>query len=244
MDVEKPIHEMNFEEAVALLERVVAELESGNHAHWRMRCSCLRPAKSWLRRCNKQLDDAALRVEQLTADGEIVEAGRHRNRSIFDQCYTSRNSTSCAYTAARRNEQNALSIASCKKENGTLFKSLRESLTRTRNSVFGQIANVLGTGDIDEETWEDLEALLVQADMGVPTTLQIVDNLQERVRKDGLYRADQLFEALKTELRDILTDPPPFELEAPRQLTVGDGRRGQRLRQDDDDWEIGAAVQR
>jgi len=101
-----------------------------------------------------------------------------------------------------------------------LFKSLRESLTRTRNSVFGQIANVLGTGEIDEETWEDLEALLVQADVGVPTTLGIVENLQERVKKEGLFRADQLLGALKEELRAILTEPPLFELEEPRQLTV------------------------
>lgn len=101
-----------------------------------------------------------------------------------------------------------------------MFKSIRESLSRTRNSVFGQIAGVLGAGDITEETWEDLEALLVQADVGVPTTLAIVDNLRERVRDEGLYKADQLFEALKRELRAILTEASTFELEEPRQLTV------------------------
>ena len=50
-----------------------------------------------------------------------------------------------------------------------MFKNLRQSLSRTRQSVFGQIAGVLGAGDITEETWEDLEALLIQADVGVPT---------------------------------------------------------------------------
>ena len=101
-----------------------------------------------------------------------------------------------------------------------MFKSIRDSLSRTRNTVFGQIANVLGTGDITEETWEDLEALLVQADVGVPTTLAVVESLRERVKKDGLYKAEQLTEALKQELRSVLVDAPPFELEAPRQLTV------------------------
>ena len=101
-----------------------------------------------------------------------------------------------------------------------MFKSIRDSLSRTRNTVFGQIANVLGTGDITEETWEDLEALLVQADVGVPTTLAVVQSLRERVKKDGLYKAEQLTEALKQELRSVLVDAPPFELEAPRQLTV------------------------
>jgi fused signal recognition particle receptor len=93
-------------------------------------------------------------------------------------------------------------------------------LSRTRQSVFGQLAYVLGTGDITEETWEDLEALLVQADIGVPTTLALVEALQQRVSKDKLYRADQLVEALKEELRAILVEPPPSQLEEERLLTV------------------------
>jgi fused signal recognition particle receptor len=101
-----------------------------------------------------------------------------------------------------------------------LFKNIRDSLARTRQSVFGQIVNVFGAGEITEETWEEVEALLIQADMGMPTTLQLVDALRQRVVNEGLYRGDQLTEALKTELRAILFDPPPFEMEDPRQLTV------------------------
>lgn len=101
-----------------------------------------------------------------------------------------------------------------------MFKNLRQSLDRTRQSVFGQIAGVLGAGDITEETWEDLEALLIQADVGVPTTLYLVDRLRERVTKEGIYRAEQLLAALKEELRSILVQPDVFELEQPRLLTV------------------------
>lgn len=101
-----------------------------------------------------------------------------------------------------------------------MFNSIRDSLTRTRQSVFGQIAGVLGMGDITDETWDDLEALLVQADVGMPTTLALVDTLRQRVNKEGLFRAEQLLQALKKELRAILFDPPAFELEEARQLTV------------------------
>lgn len=101
-----------------------------------------------------------------------------------------------------------------------MFKSIRESLTRTRQSVFGQIVSVLGMGEIDEETWEDLEGLLIQADMGVPTTLALVEAMRERVSRDGLVRKEHLIQALKEEMRAMLFDPPPFELEAARQLTV------------------------
>lgn len=101
-----------------------------------------------------------------------------------------------------------------------MFRSIRDSLSRTRNSVFGQIAGVLGTGDITDETWEDLEALLIQADVGVPTTLQIVEAMREKVKRDGLYKNEQLMAALREELRAILTNDDTFELEEPRQLTV------------------------
>ncbi|MCA9936378.1 MAG: signal recognition particle receptor subunit alpha, partial [Anaerolineales bacterium] len=101
-----------------------------------------------------------------------------------------------------------------------MFKSIRDSLKRTRQSVFGQIVGVLGMGEITDETWDDLEALLIQADMGVPTTLELVDAMRERVAKDGLYRADQLVGALKQELRAMLTLPESFSLEEKRLLTV------------------------
>lgn len=101
-----------------------------------------------------------------------------------------------------------------------MFKSIRDSLARTRNSVFGQIAQTLGTGDITEETWEDLEDLLVQADVGVPTTMHITEVLRERAKKDGLYRADQLTQALKEELRALLGENPAFNLEQKRLLTI------------------------
>jgi fused signal recognition particle receptor len=78
-----------------------------------------------------------------------------------------------------------------------LFKSIRESLSRTRQIGVRPDRRRLGAGDITEETWEDLEALLIQADVGVPTTVYLVDTLRERVRREGLYRADQLLGALR-----------------------------------------------
>jgi len=71
-------------------------------------------------------------------------------------------------------------------------KKLRDSLTKTRRSFFGQISGLLGGGQITEETWEDLEALLVQADVGVSTTMVLVDRLRD-VLGDEL--ADDLIQA-------------------------------------------------
>jgi fused signal recognition particle receptor len=101
-----------------------------------------------------------------------------------------------------------------------LFRNIRDSLTRTRQSVFGQIVSALGRGEITEETWEDLEALLVQADVGVPTTLALVEAFRERAGREGYYRTEQLVDAMRLEMREALSDAPPLALEAPRQLTV------------------------
>lgn len=101
-----------------------------------------------------------------------------------------------------------------------MFKSIRDSLKRTRQSVFGQIVSVLGMGEITDETWEDLEALLIQADIGVPTTLELIEAMRQRVAAEGLFRADQLVDALKKELRAILAQPESFPLEENRLLTV------------------------
>lgn len=96
----------------------------------------------------------------------------------------------------------------------------RESLRRTRQAVFGQIATVLGATDLDEETWEDVEALLVQADLGIETALVVTDRLRRRVQREGLTSREQLMDALKETLLELLPDPGPSSLAGSRLLTV------------------------
>lgn len=101
-----------------------------------------------------------------------------------------------------------------------MFKKFRSTLAKTRNQVVGQLATTLGNSDITEETWEDLEELLILADFGVETTIELVDNLRTRAEAEGLYKADQLIPALKKEMRLILTEPPEFQIGPQRQLTL------------------------
>jgi fused signal recognition particle receptor len=99
-------------------------------------------------------------------------------------------------------------------------KKLRDSLTKTRRSFFGQISGLLGGGQITEETWEDLEALLVQADVGVSTTMLLVDRLREQVARGNAGNANELEGLLKQELLQLLGDPTPMVVDQPRLLTV------------------------
>ena len=84
----------------------------------------------------------------------------------------------------------------------------RNGLAKTRQSFFGRISQMLGNSEITEETWDDVEALLIQADMGVATTQRVLSELQAKVRKEGITRSDQINKALKEVLRSLLTEPP------------------------------------
>jgi fused signal recognition particle receptor len=84
----------------------------------------------------------------------------------------------------------------------------RDGLSKTSRSTFGRIANLLGASEITHATWDDLEALLIQADLGLETSASILDHLKQLARNQGWIRADYLYEALKAELLNRL-DPPP-----------------------------------
>lgn len=78
--------------------------------------------------------------------------------------------------------------------------------------MFSRVAGVLGTSEVTEETWEKLEELLVRADVGVSTTVYLVDRLRQRARDEAILRADELQKALRQELRAMLPESPPLNL--------------------------------
>jgi fused signal recognition particle receptor len=88
------------------------------------------------------------------------------------------------------------------------FEKWRTGLAKTSKTAFGQLANLLGATEITPETWDDLEALLIQADLGIETTSEVLDSLRLVVRDQGLIRSEELSEALQAELRARLDDPP------------------------------------
>jgi fused signal recognition particle receptor len=105
----------------------------------------------------------------------------------------------------------------------SIFSRWREGLSRTSKAAFGQIALILGTSEITDETWDDLETILIQADMGIETASSVLDSLKRLTRTEGLTRSEQLFSALKAELRSRLISPPDlrFEIKPSVILVVG-----------------------
>jgi fused signal recognition particle receptor len=94
-----------------------------------------------------------------------------------------------------------------------IFNKWRNGLEKTSKSTFGRIATVLGATEIDDETWEDLEALLVQADLGVDTTEDIVKSMKRRVEEEGIIRHSSLEKTMHDELVRRLDPVPPLDLD-------------------------------
>ncbi|MDX1520272.1 MAG: signal recognition particle-docking protein FtsY [Anaerolineae bacterium] len=97
---------------------------------------------------------------------------------------------------------------------------IKESLSRTRTSVFGQITSLFGTGEIDDELWEDLEALLIQADVGVETAMALIETVQNRVNQEGVTNAADAQRILKEEMQKLLEGFGPSPIDKNRILTV------------------------
>jgi len=91
-----------------------------------------------------------------------------------------------------------------------IFTKWTEGLAKTSKAAFGQIATLLGTSEISDDTFEELEALMIQADLGVDTSEEILAALWERERVEGMTRSEQLRSAFRSELSKRLSAPPPI----------------------------------
>ena len=97
---------------------------------------------------------------------------------------------------------------------------IQASLTKTRQGFFGKIGALFQANEITDDLWDELEALLIQADLGVNTALQVVAHLRARVKKENIKRVEDARTALKEELLSLLANPAPSTIEEPRLLTV------------------------
>ncbi len=84
-------------------------------------------------------------------------------------------------------------------------ESLDHGLQKTKEGFFGKIAKaVAGKSTVDEEVLDDVEAALVSADVGVETTVKIIDQLEKRVAKDKYLNTAELNNILKQEIQNLL----------------------------------------
>jgi fused signal recognition particle receptor len=86
-----------------------------------------------------------------------------------------------------------------------LFDKLKQGLQKTKKGISDQIDKVLVSfGKIDDELFEELEEVLIAADVGIELTLKIMEDLKEKVKKNKVINPMDVKELLKEELKEIL----------------------------------------
>lgn len=83
-------------------------------------------------------------------------------------------------------------------------KSWHQALAQTRRTAIGRLASLLGTSELDSQFWEELEATLIQADFGVKTATELLNDLRQTATRDGYTKATQLYGRLRTLLVQLL----------------------------------------
>ncbi|NLV89679.1 MAG: signal recognition particle-docking protein FtsY [Tissierellia bacterium] len=89
----------------------------------------------------------------------------------------------------------------------SLFEKLMGGLTKTRNDISNKIDGILKSyKKIDEELFDDLEEVLVTADVGVNTTMTLIDNLRARVKEERVSEPNEVKELLKDEIKKLMAE--------------------------------------
>ena len=99
---------------------------------------------------------------------------------------------------------------------------LKAGLTKTKNAIFGQVDNVLKAFvKVDEDLLEELEELLICSDVGVAATEEIIEELRDRIKDGRLKQKDQVTDALREILSDMIGEGEPLKLDtAPSVILV------------------------
>lgn len=88
-------------------------------------------------------------------------------------------------------------------------ESLDQGLQKTKEGFFGKIAKAIaGKSTIDVEVLDEIEEALVGADVGISTTVKIIDNLEKRIKEDRYLNSNELNGLIKKEIQNILIDAP------------------------------------
>lgn len=86
-------------------------------------------------------------------------------------------------------------------------ETLDKGLEKTKSSFFGKLSKAIaGKSRVDDEVLDNLEEILVSSDVGVETTLKIIDRIEKRVSQDKYLGTDELNRILREEIADLLAE--------------------------------------
>ena len=85
-----------------------------------------------------------------------------------------------------------------------LTNKTQQGVKRSRETWFGKVASLFDRTRVGDEVWDELEELLIAADVGVATTQKLIERVKQRVRTEKLSAGTQIRAALKEEMVNLL----------------------------------------
>lgn len=102
-------------------------------------------------------------------------------------------------------------------------ETLDKGLEKTKSNIFSKLSRaVAGKSKVDEQVLDDLEEVLITSDVGVDTTLKIIDRIEERVARDKYVNTDELTRILREEIAHLLTENNSSDIE---EFTIPEGKK-------------------
>lgn len=101
-----------------------------------------------------------------------------------------------------------------------LIKSIKNAFKKTKEYFARRIDAMLSHGELNEDFYEELEELLISSDVGVSSSLEIVENLRLYARKNKIRTADEVREALKLIVSEMFVDAKNYKFEYPCVITI------------------------
>ena len=102
-------------------------------------------------------------------------------------------------------------------------ETLDKGFSKTKESVFSKLARIVaGKSQVDENILDDLEEVLITSDVGVETTLRIIDRIEKRVARDKYINTNELNSILREEITALLTEN---DVEDAGEFSVPEGKK-------------------
>jgi len=110
---------------------------------------------------------------------------------------------------------------------GKLFNKLKDGLSKTRDGLTDKINEVLKLAiSIDEDLYEELEEILITSDIGMETTVELIERLRNKIRKEKINDPAEVKPALKEVIREMLLEDSPEEEVADKKVMLIIGVNG------------------
>ncbi len=101
-----------------------------------------------------------------------------------------------------------------------LFKKIGNALKKTRDAFNRKIDALLSHGEVDDELFDDLTDILISSDIGVKSSMEIVEELRDECHKRKIRKADGVKDLLKEIIQGYFEDAPQIEIEYPAIITI------------------------